>query len=133
MAVRSGFPILITGDLERLAGFYERAFGARRTYTFTAEDDTAAYVALAVGGAELGIARDDVAAPHGRVTVWFYVADAADVDATYRAALAAGADPDAEPTLMPWGERVAQVRDPDGLVVSIAAPPAGVDGSAEDG
>lgn len=133
MAVRSGFPILVTGDLERLAGFYESAFAARRTYTFTGDDGVAAYVALAVGGAELGVARDDVATTHGRVTVWFYVDDAADVDATYRRAVTAGAEPEAEPTLMPWGERVAQVRDPDGLVVSIAAPPAGDPPAPEDG
>lgn len=123
MTVRSGFPIVSTGDLERLVAFYVAAFDAERTYGFPGEDGADVYVSLAIGGTELGVGRADVAGTaHGRTALWFYVDD---VDATYGRALEAGATSETEPTDMPWGERVAQVRDPDGLVINLGAPPEG--------
>jgi uncharacterized glyoxalase superfamily protein PhnB len=46
--------------------------------------------------------------------VWLYTED---VDAAYASAVDAGAEAVAGPEDMPWGERVAQVRDPDGNVL----------------
>ncbi|GAA1417211.1 hypothetical protein [Agrococcus citreus] len=43
------------------------------------------------------------------------------LEAFYVAALDAGATSVAEPELMPWGERVAQVRDPSGFVLYLGA------------
>lgn len=118
MIVRSGFPILSTGDLERLVSFYRDAFGAEQTYAF-ADGGRDVYVSLDVGGASLGVGlTQDVLPEPGRVALWFYVDD---VDEAYRRALDAGAASVAEPADMPWGERVAQVRDPDGLVVNLGA------------
>lgn len=113
----SGFPILSTPDLERLVDFYRAAFGAERTYGFPGDDGEDVYVALNVGGAHVGIGRDEAAGGREqRTTLWFYVDD---VDEAYRCALAAGATSESEPADMPWGERVAQVRDPDGLVINL--------------
>lgn len=120
MAVRTSFPILSTRDLERLEAFYVAAFGAARTFAFDAEGRDV-YVALSVGESVLGIGLDDAldAEPTG-MALWLDV-DVDDVDAAYRQALDAGATSIAEPTLMPWGERVAQVRDPGGFVVHLGA------------
>jgi uncharacterized glyoxalase superfamily protein PhnB len=52
--------------------------------------------------------------------LWLYVDD---VDEAYPLALDAGATSLAEPALMAWGERVAQVRDPAGFVVHLGAEP----------
>lgn len=116
MGVRSGFPILATRDLPRLESFYRDAFGAERTYAFVAGGRDV-YVALALGGSSIGIAVDDDlrTEPIG-MALWLYVDD---LDAAYRAALDAGATSIAEPAEMPWGERVAQVRDPGGFVVHL--------------
>ncbi|GAA3539227.1 extradiol dioxygenase [Aeromicrobium flavum] len=116
MAVRSAFPILSTRDLERLEAFYGTAFGAERTYAF-ADEGRDVYVALSLGDSALGIGRDDSldAAPGG-AALWL------DVDDAYRRALGAGATSVAGPAVMPWGERVAQVRDPDGFVVHLGSP-----------
>lgn len=118
MGVRSGFPILSTHDLERLEAFYVAAFAAVRTYAFTSKGRDV-YVALSVGDSQLGIASDDSldGEPAG-VALWFYVDD---VDDTFRRTLEAGATSLAEPAVMPWGERVAQVRDPGGFVVHLGA------------
>lgn len=116
MAVRSGFPILATRDLERLEAFYVSAFGAERTYAFQSEGRDV-FVALRLGESELGIALDaDLAGAPVGVALWLYVDD---LDAAYRDALAAGAIGLAGPEDMPWGERVAQVRDPGGFLVHL--------------
>jgi lactoylglutathione lyase len=45
-----------------------------------------------------------------------------DVDATVEALAARGAPVIAEPEDQPWGERVAQTRDPGGILVYLGAP-----------
>ncbi|KJQ53495.1 VOC family protein [Microbacterium sp. SA39] len=116
MTVTSLFPVLRTADLPRLRGFYEAALGAELTYCYD-QDGIDVYVSLAVGGGSLGIGFEaDV--PRGEaIAVWFY---SDDVDAAYGSALAAGAASVLPPEDMPWGERVAQVRDPDGNLLYLA-------------
>ncbi|MGD6980235.1 MULTISPECIES: VOC family protein [Citricoccus] len=117
MVVRSGFPILKTDDLPRLVRFYRDAFDAVRTYGFPAPDDESrdVFVVLRMGGAFLAIGRElDIGGNDSRAALWFYVDD---IDEVTRRAHAAGATIVAPPQEMPWGERVAQVRDPDGFLV----------------
>jgi uncharacterized glyoxalase superfamily protein PhnB len=109
MTVTSLFPILRTRDLPRLVAFYERAIGGEVDFRF--ED---AYVAMRIGPATLGIGLDPTIARGDPIALWFYVDD---VDAAYAGFLAAGGESEDAPTDMPWGERVAQVRDPDGNLV----------------
>jgi len=120
MAVRSLFPILRTTDLPGLVDFYARALGAEVAYRFSADDGTDAYVSLELGPAALGIGADpDATRSSGdRVALWFYVSD---VDAAFEAVLRSGGVSVREPTDMPWGERVAQIRDTDGNLVNLAA------------
>ena len=116
MAVRSLFPILLTRDLPRLVAFYEHALHAVVDYRFGSPDEDD-YVSLRIGGASLGVGRTPDAPPTGdRVALWFYVDD---VDATYAAWMDAGGRGDQAPADMPWGERVAQVRDPGGTLVNL--------------
>jgi uncharacterized glyoxalase superfamily protein PhnB len=120
MAVQSGFPILSTRDLPRLVAFYETALGGEVGYRFT-DDGADVYVSLTLGGAALGIGWDPQTPPAevgDRAALWFYVDD---VDEAYAAAIEAGASPVAEPERMPWGERVARVRDPDGTLINLGA------------
>jgi uncharacterized glyoxalase superfamily protein PhnB len=123
MGVRSLFPILSTRDITALTGFYEQALGAEVVYRFPGESGDA-YVSLALGPASLGIGFDpgvvDAVESGDRAALWFYVDD---VDAAFAAAIGAGAVETRPPTDMPWGERVAQVRDPDGNLVNLAVPP----------
>ncbi|MFJ4224486.1 VOC family protein [Microbacterium sp. NPDC089695] len=120
MGVSSLFPILRTVDLPRLSRFYEEAFAATVTYRY-AHDGADVYVALAVGGGALGIGLDADITPGDPIAVWLYVDDA---DAAYAATLASGAAAVAPPEDLPWGERVAQVRDPDGNLLYVATRPA---------
>lgn len=118
MAVRSLFPILLTRDLPRLVAFYEHALHAIVDYRFGSPDEDD-YVSLRIGEASLGVGRTPDAALTGdRVALWFYVDD---VDATFARWTSVGGSRVQPPGDMPWGERVAQVRDPDGNLVNLGA------------
>ncbi len=58
-------------------------------------------------------------APHGRLGVAFLCQD---VDSTFAELLANGAKPHKEPWDAFWGQRYAQVYDPDGVIVDLFAP-----------
>jgi len=122
MPVTQLFPILLTRDLPRLVTFYKHALHGVVAYRFGSADEDD-YVSLTVGAASLGIGRDE-RAPHSssgdRIALWFYVDD---VDTAFRSWMAVGGDVVQEPQDMPWGERVAQVRDPDGNLVNLGAQP----------
>jgi len=120
MAVRSLFPIILTRDLPRLVSFYEHALHGVVGFRFGSPDEDD-YVALKIGEASLGVGRaPDTPASGDRVALWFSVDD---VDATFERWVSVGGSRVSEPAEMPWGERVAQVRDPDGNLVNLAAAP----------
>ncbi|WP_072313851.1 VOC family protein [Agrococcus sp. Marseille-P2731] len=119
MTVQRSFPILSTRDLDGLEAFYVAAFDAERVYAFEA-DGRVVYVALTVGAStvSIGVDNDLPGDPMG-AALWIYVDDA---DDAYRRALEVGATSVAAPALMPWGERVAQVRDPGGFLLYLGTP-----------
>ncbi|NUL45481.1 hypothetical protein F7P69_09780 [Cellulosimicrobium funkei] len=121
MGVIGGFPILATANLPRLEAFYRSALDAERTFAFPDGRGGTDYVSLDFDGAKLGIGRADVVPPEAApISLWFYVDD---LDEAYRRVLAAGGSSVAPPRLTPWGERVAEVHDPDGFLLYLATPP----------
>jgi lactoylglutathione lyase len=127
--MRFGYTILYVGDVPQAIDFYERAFGLTRT--FVADDGT--YGELATGETTLSFAahalvgsflpggyrRNDPSEPPPGVEIGF-VTD--DVATAWETALAAGATPLAPPTTKPWGQTVAYVRDPEGMLVELCTP-----------
>jgi lactoylglutathione lyase len=114
------FPILSTADLPRALGFYRDLLGFEVTYQFPA-DGAPAYVALDLGSSHLGIGADPAAAPAGdarRFALWVY---ADDCDAAVEHLRGHGVRVLAEPVDQPWGERMAEVADPDGNRVIVAS------------
>ncbi|QLJ03931.1 VOC family protein [Streptomyces sp. NEAU-sy36] len=114
---------VITGDVARLVGFYERATGARADWS---TDDFAeirtASATLAVAGARTvplfapGAARP---ADNHSVIIEFMVDD---VDRVHRDLADLVPDFVQEPTTMPWGNRSLLLRDPDGNLVNFFTP-----------
>jgi lactoylglutathione lyase len=105
------FPIITVRDLPATRRFYEQ-LGFTQTYQFPADGEPG-FVTMTRGSASIGIgAGADTTAD--RFGYWVYVDD---VDRTLDTLAAAGAPVVAPPENQPWGERVAQTRDPDGNLV----------------
>lgn len=118
---------IITDDVERLVGFYEKATAVQAAW---ANEDFAELnlprATLAIGSTRtVGLFAPGSARPaeNRSVIVEFLVED---VDGVYRSLTDSGtvgaADLVTEPTTMPWGNRSLLVRDPDGNLVNFFTP-----------
>lgn len=82
----------------------------------------APFTSYKVGTSHLNLQLVDTVDNHSWGRPIFHVAAVDDVDAAHAAAVAAGYEPDFEPTDAPWGERYFHIQDPDGHEISIACP-----------
>ncbi|MGN6474548.1 MAG: VOC family protein [Mycobacteriales bacterium] len=116
------FPVVYVDNVARSKAFWER-LGFEAWYSLPEGDDPG-YVSLRREGHDIAITRRDWPAEQGIAIgtpavfeMFVYVSD---VDALVTALEADAVDIVQQPTDMPWGERVAMVRDPDGNPVSLA-------------
>jgi lactoylglutathione lyase len=123
------YTILYVRDVAQSVTFYEQAFGLKRRFVH----ESGQYAEMETDTTTLAFAVNDLAKsnlPQGflensrsnlptGIEVGF-VTD--DVDAVFKVAVKVGADIVVEPKLKPWGQTVAYVRDPDGILVSINSP-----------
>jgi predicted enzyme related to lactoylglutathione lyase len=114
---------IITGDIARLVGFYERVTGVQANWS------TEDFAELRTGSGTLAIASTrtvalfaaDSARPADNNTVIIeFLVD--DVDSVHRNLTGFVADFVTEPTTMPWGNRSLLFRDPDGNLVNFFTP-----------
>jgi predicted enzyme related to lactoylglutathione lyase len=110
-------PIIVTAGLDRLLAFYTGLLGAQEVLRFP-EDGPAFYVGLSLGDSELGLSSDAsvVAGNPGRMLLSIEVPD---VDALLPRVVELGGTAAGGANDMPWGQRVAHVKDPDGNVVNL--------------
>ncbi len=119
--MRLGYAILYVRDVAAALDFYERAFGLERR--FVAEDAT--YGELETGDTTLSFAAHSMApvpVEPTRSGPFEIALVTEEVDAAFARAVEAGAEAVLEPTDKPWGQRVAYVRDPDGVLVELCTP-----------
>ena len=123
------FPVLYAKDVELVAGFYA-ALGFVEHFRMPGPDGTPGFIGLRRDGAELAVTTEDSPrmlagvepGPGPRHELFVYVED---VDAAIAGVGAAGGSVLKDAADMPWGERVGFAADPEGNVVSLAAPVAG--------
>jgi predicted enzyme related to lactoylglutathione lyase len=110
-------PIIVTNDLDRLLAFYRELLGAEEVMRFP-EDGPVFYVGLTLDDSELGLTSDASVVPGepGRMLLSIEVPD---VDALLPTVVGMGGTVTGGPTDMPWGQRVAHIKDPDGNVVNL--------------
>jgi predicted enzyme related to lactoylglutathione lyase len=110
-------PIIVSADLERLRTFYTELVGAEEVVRFP-EDGPVFYVGLTLGDSELGLSSDASVVPGapGRMLLSIEVPD---VDALLPKVASLGGEATSGANDMPWGQRVAHVKDPDGNVVNL--------------
>ncbi|GAA1103314.1 glyoxalase superfamily protein [Nocardiopsis composta] len=125
--LRLPFPLVYTGDVDRLAGFYTGLLGFTEAFRFPADPSLPAeFVQLALGPCALGLGSAASPAAHGRPTAepggppeFELCLEAGDVDAETARLRAAGVPVLREPEDMPWNERMAYVADPDGRPIML--------------
>jgi PhnB protein len=122
--------LTVKGAAEAIA-FYQKAFGAKEEMRMPAQDGKRLMHAhLSINGGALFLSDEfpehgDVTAPkngQSPVAVALAFAKPADVDATYKRAVAAGAKGTLEPGDQFWGARFAMLTDPFGHRWMLDAP-----------
>lgn len=110
-------PIIVTNDLGRLLAFYTSLLGAEQIFRYPEEGD-AFYVGLRIGDSELGLSADSGVSPGepGRMLLSIEVPD---VDALLPKVEGLGGTATSGANDMPWGQRVAHIKDPDGNVFNL--------------
>ncbi|MCX5134241.1 VOC family protein [Streptomyces sp. NPDC060011] len=113
-------PVIVTADQDALLGFYTKLFGAEESFRVPAEGP-AFYVGLRIGDSDLGlVAREDAAT--GAASRILLSIDVDDVDETLARVAVLGGSVSGGPNDMPWGQRVAHIKDPDGNPVNLTQP-----------
>ena len=124
-----GWTIVYVKNVEAAVRFYRRAFDLELRFITEQKD----YAELETGATALAFASNRFAAmqlpapiresdpdePAPGFTISFKAEDVAEA---YERAIGAGASATAGPEQKPWGQTVAYVRDPDGVLVEIATP-----------
>ncbi|MCM6762980.1 VOC family protein [Rathayibacter sp. ZW T2_19] len=114
---------IVTDDLEGLIAFYEQVTGRQ------AERPTPLFAQFSGSGANLAIASTATVAMLGGALTpatnrsVFIEFEVADVDGDLARVTLRSEDVILEPTTMPWGNRSALIRDPDGNVVNLFSKP----------
>jgi uncharacterized glyoxalase superfamily protein PhnB len=115
------FPIINCSDLAAARVWYERVLTARLEYRFPDEGE-AEFLTLRIGAGLIGFGHGTTPAMYGRtprpatghaVDICVYVED---LD---RVVAAAGSAVVVPPADMPWGERLAYLRDPEGTMLLV--------------
>ncbi len=130
--VRFGYTIVYVPDVPSALDFYTRAFGLAQGFVtpdgsygeLVTGDTTLSFASEALGEShfEHGFLRHSLANPPFGTELAF-VTD--DVEATLAAALDAGAVGLVPAEVKPWGQTVAWVRDPNGVLIEICTPAGG--------
>ncbi len=123
------YTIVYVADVTRAVAFYERALGLQRRFIH----ESGSYAEMETGSTTLAFSDPAFGAAHFPINFRFNQLDqppaaieiaftTPDVPAAFAHAIAAGATPFVPPQTMPWGQTVAYIRDPDGVLVEIATP-----------
>ncbi|MCX4572957.1 VOC family protein [Streptomyces sp. NBC_01571] len=113
-------PVILTADQDVLLGFYTTLFGAEEIFRVP-EEGAAFYLGLRIGDTDLGLVAkaDPGTVAASRILLSIGVDD---VDETLARVEALGGSVSGGPNDMPWGQRVAHIKDPDGNPVNLTQP-----------
>ncbi len=126
--MKFGYTIIYVSDVEATIKFYQKAFKLEQGFL----DESKQYGELTTGDVKLAFASDSLAESNGvkftkndvtKEAAGFEIAlITSDVKHNYEHALSNGAMTVKEPTIKPWGQEVAYVRDLNGIIVEICSP-----------
>ena len=129
--MKLGYTILYVDEVSATLERWRDAFGLEIAYS----DDEGIYGELSTGETTLAFAEREFGRGHFEDVDARALFDGAprrfelglicdDVEAAYARACAAGMRPTRAPFMQPWGQSVAWVMDPNGVLVELSSPPA---------
>ncbi|GGV21990.1 extradiol dioxygenase [Streptomyces longisporoflavus] len=110
-------PMIITPDLERLLRFYRELLGAEEV-SRTPQEGPAFFVDLCVGDSQLGVVSDTSVPLDTPQRILLSMA-VETVDDLLERVESLGGEVLGPANDMPWGQRVAHIKDPDGNAVNL--------------
>ncbi|MFG2503034.1 VOC family protein [Streptomyces sp. NPDC048441] len=110
-------PMIITPDIDRLLRFYQGLLGAEEV-SRTPEEGPPFFVDLRIGDSELGVVSDTTVPLDTPQRILLSIAVEA-VDDLLKRVESLGGEVLGAATDMPWGQRVAHIKDPDGNAVNL--------------
>jgi len=123
-----GYVLVYVPDVARAVAFWQEAFGLSLRFAHPSGE----YSELETGATALGFVAESTARenggafrpnrPDGEPAGIEVALCTRDVPALWKRATDAGAKPVKAPTTKPWGQTVAYVRDPDGVLVELCTP-----------
>ncbi|WP_432103877.1 VOC family protein [Streptomyces sp. bgisy091] len=113
-------PVIITADQTPLVAFYTNLFGAEEIFRVPAEGPPF-YLGLRIGDTDLGLVTKKIPEAVGAPRMLLSIA-VDDVDETLGRVTTLGGSVSDGPNDMPWGQRVAHIKDPDGNPVNLTQP-----------
>lgn len=113
-------PVILTADQEVLLGFYTKLFGAEEIFRVP-EEGPAFYLGLRIGDTDLGLVAKANTGTGAEPRILLSIG-VDDVDQTLARVEALGGSVSGGPNDMPWGQRVAHIKDPDGNPVNLTQP-----------
>lgn len=127
--MKLGYTIVYVPDVAATLSFFEAAFDLKRRFLHDSGDygeldtgaTTLAFASHALGAANFSegyVRASESAHPLGMEIA--LVTDA--VDAAYSAGISAGAKPITPPAIKPWGQTVAYLRCPAGILIELCTP-----------
>ncbi|MFI9152316.1 VOC family protein [Streptomyces sp. NPDC053367] len=113
-------PVILTARPDVLLGFYTKLFGAEEFFRVP-EEGPAFYLGLRVGDTDLGLVAKEEPGTEAAPRILLSIG-VDDVDDTLGRVEALGGSVGSGPKDMPWGQRVAHIKDPDGNPVNLTQP-----------
>jgi PhnB protein len=120
-------PYLTLADGHAAARFYAEVFGASETFTRPSDDGGVAHMTMSLNDGVLMLSDsarwgrwEHLPRTGGNAVGWLAIRTR-DCDATYNAAIAAGATPEYPPEDTAWGDRYARFRDPFGQLWAVSS------------
>ncbi len=126
--MKLGYVIIYVPDVAAAVTFYERAFGLERSFA----DPSGVYAEMETGDTALAFVAEAFAAENGISFRAHHPGEppagmeialvATDIDAALVRAEAAGARVVQAVVAKPWGQKIAYVRDPAGVLIELCTP-----------
>ena len=127
--MKFGHTIIYVADVAATVRFYERAFGLSPRFS----DESGQYAEMETGATTLAFAADELASqnitdtftknkPNANPAGVEIAFTTEDVEAAFAKAVENKATAIRQPTVKPWGQTVAYLRDLNGIIIEIGSP-----------